>query len=936
MTHGILAQPPTLLERDTETERLGAALAAARAGHGGMVAIEGPAGAGKTALLAAVEADAIAVGFDVRVARASELECDFAFGGARQLLVMPEPADTAALNGSARAVAPVLAPSGAGLEPPPAFAVLDGLTAMLGTLADRQPVVLLIDDAHWLDAPTVRWLDYLRGRLGRLRVLVVITVREAAVREPSAPLHRLLGDPQIELWSAAPLSTSAIGVLLETRLGAPPAPALVAGCAEATAGNAFAVCELIAALELDGPDRDAAAGRLTRRVPGTIARSIRSRLSRLDADAVRVAQVLAVLGDRAPLHRVATLANLTPARTSAMADLLAAADLILAERPLACVHPLVRSALEEDLAPGARAHLHAAAAAHLAAEDAEPEAVAAHLLRCETVGSADTVEHLRSAAAVALQQGAPDTAVVYLSRAWAEPPGAEHRVDVLHELGRAELLARAPAGLGHLADALDRASDPVTRARIGVDLFDGMTFVGRWRDALRLVGGLRDELGALDPPVALALEMRSALGLIERDSGHDGEELRRVEALARATPDARPLLLLIALVLALHGDRCGEVPTLVAEGLDGERFLAEHGADSMLAVHAVDALVFVDALPAAGVVAEALCADAARRGLVLGAVAGRTHRGLVSLRAGRLGPAERDLRDALTTARGHELHFTLPFVCAYLAEALAARGRHDAAMEVLASVPAAALEFANPAAATLLGARGAIHLAGGRRVAAIADLRACGARHAEMGSRNPVVAPWRSVLALALAPDARDEADSLVAEELSLARGAGIARGIAVALRAGAQLAGGEDAVELLEEAAVVLADSPASLERVRTLADLGAALRRAGRVTDARERLREALDGASRCGATALAAGITDELHIAGARPRGPWLTGVEALTPSERRVARLAARGLTNNEIATELVITPKTVKHHLGAVYRKLDVTTRHELDADKLVS
>ena len=930
MRRETLRPAATLLERDAELERLDVALAAAIAGRGAMVAIEGPAGAGKTALLQGVQARATAAGLDVRVARATELECDFAFGGARQLLATSATVAAAELNGSARAVASVLAPDGVGLDPPPAFAVLHGLTAVLGAVAARRPVALLIDDAHWLDAPTVRWLDYLRARLGELPVLVVLTVREATAQPAAAPLHEVLGDSRIDVWRVPPLSPAAIATLLATRLGAPPGPELVAGCAQATAGNAFAVCELIAALELDGAGQPGAPIEVGQRVPETIARSIRGRLSRLDGDAVGVARALAVLGDGAPLHHVAALARLAPDQAGAMADLLTAADLIVAGRPLAFVHPLVRSAIEDDLAPGARSQLHADAADQLAGEDGDPEAIAAHLLRSDPVGSPDTVRRLRAAAAVALRRGAPDTAIVYLNRAGAEPPAADQRVDVLHDLGRAELLARAPTGVGHLQDALGRATEPVARARIGIDLFDAMTYVGQWRDALHLVGRLREQLGDGDPSLALALEMRAALGLIERDPGVDSGEMRRVEALATSGPAGRPLLLLLALVLALHGERCGEVPALVAKGLDGDRFLAEHTADSMLAVHAVDALVFVDALPAAGAVAEALSADARRRGLVLGAVAGATHCGLVSLRAGRLMAAERDLRDALAGAREHDLLLTLPFVCAYLAETLAEQGRLDEAAAVLASVPAAAVDFANPAASTLLGTRGAVHLARGSRDAAIADLRACGARLTEMGAENPLVVPWRSRLALALAAEGAEEANALLADELACAHRAGVARGVGVALRAQAQLAGGEASIELLQAAVAALRDSPAVLEQARTLAELGAALRRTGRVADARAALREALDGASRCGARALAAAITSELHVAGARPRGPWLTGVPALTPSELRVARLAARGLTNNEIAAELVITPKTVKHHLGAVYRKLDIATRAQLD------
>lgn len=925
---------PRLLERDGEITQLSAALAEASEGRGRLVAIEGPAGTGKTALLEFAYRQALAEGADARLARGTELEGEFAFGGARQLLSVCRDGD---LTGAAQVILPVLATADRASDPPPAFAVLNGLTALVAALASERTLVLLIDDAHWLDAPTVRWLDHLRARVAEMRLLIVVAVRPMAAQQLDHPLHRLLGDPRLQHRSLAPLSESAVAHLLEARLGHPPAPSLVVSCARATAGNAFAVCELIASLELDeiaslelddgwsnAPDQ------LSPRVPSAIARSIRARLSRLEADAVGVARALAILGDGAPLHRVAALAGLPGRRAGLMADVLAGAELIASSQPLVFVHSLVRSAIEEDLGWGERSAQHAAAADLLAEEDADPEEVAAHLLRCDPIGDPSTVEGLRNAARLALSRGAPDTAATYLSRAHAEPPPADQRVAVLHELGRAELLARAPASLGHLESALARAGDPVTAARIGRDLFDGMSVSGRWSEALALVHELRDALGDSDPALALGLEMRHAFSLIEDGTGDDSLELSRIEALGHHQPGAGALLLLVALALALRSERCGEVAALVSAGLDGGRFLAEHTADSIFAVHGIDALVFVDALDAATRLAESLCDDARRRGLVLGAVAGATHRGLASLRAGRLTEAESDLREALASAIENELGFTLPFVVAYLAESLAEQGRLDEAVTVLSLVPEALPEVSNAAAATLLSARGAIGLAVGRHGPAVTDLRACGAHLGRMGATNPLVAPWRSTLARALPLPDRDEAEALVAEELRLARSAGQARGIGVALMAQARLAPGTATVSLLEEAVDVLVDSPAALERTKALTALGIALRRSGQTADGRRYLRQALDLASRCDATGLGAHITTELHIAGARPRGPWLTGARALTPSELRVARLAARGLSNPQIASELVITPKTVKHHLGAVYRKLEITRRAELD------
>ncbi|MGH2985564.1 MAG: helix-turn-helix transcriptional regulator, partial [Solirubrobacterales bacterium] len=141
--------------------------------------------------------------------------------------------------------------------------------------------------------------------------------------------------------------------------------------------------------------------------------------------------------------------------------------------------------------------------------------------------------------------------------------------------------------------------------------------------------------------------------------------------------------------------------------------------------------------------------------------------------------------------------------------------------------------------------------------------------------------------------------------------------------------ASSDEGPELLRESERVLAPSPARLEHARTLVELGAALRRAGRRRDARDPLRRGLDLARGGGALLLAERAQVELRASGARPRRLRLTGIESLTPSERRVAELAAGGLTNREVAERLYVTKKTVETHLGHVYRKLEITSRKEL-------
>ena len=133
----------------------------------------------------------------------------------------------------------------------------------------------------------------------------------------------------------------------------------------------------------------------------------------------------------------------------------------------------------------------------------------------------------------------------------------------------------------------------------------------------------------------------------------------------------------------------------------------------------------------------------------------------------------------------------------------------------------------------------------------------------------------------------------------------------------------------MLREAVATLEGSEARLDHAHALVDLGAALRRAGKRTEARERLAEGLELADRCGATALVDMAEAELRAAGARPRRRALSGVASLTPSELRVAEMAAEGMMNKEIAQALFVTLRTVEMHLSNAYGKLEISSRDQL-------
>ena len=198
---------------------------------------------------------------------------------------------------------------------------------------------------------------------------------------------------------------------------------------------------------------------------------------------------------------------------------------------------------------------------------------------------------------------------------------------------------------------------------------------------------------------------------------------------------------------------------------------------------------------------------------------------------------------------------------------------------------------------------------------------------ADFAATSPGVTTWRSTAALAhLALGQADRAEELAAGDLKDARRIGITRIVIRDLRVLGLVAGGDRGIELLTEAVRLGEEHQTRLEYVHALVGLGGALRRANQRAAAREPLRKALELSHRGGATVLFERARTELAASGARPRRAMLTGVDSLTPSEHRVAELAARGLTTRPMAQSLFVTPKTVEFHLRHIYQKLDVSSR----------
>jgi DNA-binding CsgD family transcriptional regulator len=227
-------------------------------------------------------------------------------------------------------------------------------------------------------------------------------------------------------------------------------------------------------------------------------------------------------------------------------------------------------------------------------------------------------------------------------------------------------------------------------------------------------------------------------------------------------------------------------------------------------------------------------------------------------------------------------------------------------------------------------ARARLRLEQHRHDDAIRELRSLGDNIEALQIENSAFYDWRPYLALALhAAGRRDEALSVALEALDRARAWGARQSIGAALRALGLVEGGASGEKLLREAVEVLRDSQWRLEYAKALVELGAALRRGNKRADSRDLLRQGLELAHKLGASALEERAQTELSATGARPRRLMLSGLESLTPSERRVAEMAAENLTNKDIAQALFVTPKTVEVHLSSVYRKLEISSRAQL-------
>src|SRR4051794_28187645 len=344
-----------LLERDAELDSIDRLAESARTGSGRCLVVEAAPGLGKSRLVAAAQNRAAEAGMLVAHARCSELESEFSFGAALQLFepLLSEvgPGEREALlSGAAALTEPLFEQRARDQDDDHTFSVFHGLHWLAAGLAERAPLLIALDDAHWCDLPTLRFALYLLQRLDELPIAVLVTTRPNEQGDQAKLTRRIARHRLADVTHPDPLSDEAVSLLVRHAFGEAADDLFCSACAGATGGNPFYLSQLIdAAVDERIEPRAAAAARLSELGAESVADGVLSRLDALPGDCELVAAAVAVLGDGASLNQVAAVAELEPHETAACADTLATAGILDPGVPIGFSHPIVRSAIYSRL-----------------------------------------------------------------------------------------------------------------------------------------------------------------------------------------------------------------------------------------------------------------------------------------------------------------------------------------------------------------------------------------------------------------------------------------------------------------------------------------------------------------------------------------------------------------------------------------------------------
>jgi tetratricopeptide (TPR) repeat protein len=871
------AASASLWERDEEVATLKEAIAALRAdaaSSGSLLVFSGEAGLGKTALLAEARRIAESSGCAVWSARGGETVTSVPFNVVRQLL---QPALVSLLPEEAREylgdwydiAGPALGITEPGERQPDPQGVCDGLVAAVRRLAKRDwPLVLLIDDTHWADQETLRWLAAFAERLEDLSVLVVVARRPGGVSGDSARLLDAVAAAARPVATLNALTPAAAAGLTRATLGEHADAPFCREVWAVTGGNPYETVELLAKVqdsELEPAEGSAAELRdLNRSARG---RGLVARLEGLGVDATRFAWAAAILGTGISLDLAAQLAGMQDDEALRCAELLGAARILtrtqstngqVPDGDLEFVHPLIATAVYRSIPDALRTAMHGQAAWAVTESGRGAAAASRHLLEVHPDDDPELVEQMREAAGEHLAVGAPDAARRCLERALAEPPLPEVHARVLYELGCATLLTAPSTTIGHLRAALER---PGLEDEMRVDavfrLSQALLHNNQLDEAVRTVDA---EVARLAPgPARLRLQavhyMWEGIHAGEERSGHSRGLAELVKTCTGRDNSERALLILRGFDAMTRGENAEEVLELCDRALVNGRLApglgwtdTEWGVELLLMLGS--AYAYADRLDRA----ESLFSEALRAYVKAGWSGGHlslanAYLGLAHRRRGRLADAEHYQRESLRLAervgRGLPLYWSA--TCG-LIDTLLARGHIQEAAEI-----ADRYGFAPPYPSTIVlpdtrSVRGRLLLAAGRAKEGINELEAAEKAATARGHHNTVLAPWAFDLAKALATEDPARAAALAADARRQAERFGTDTAIGEALRCAAALETGQRAVRLAAQAVTYLEASPCQYEHAAARVEYGIAARSASEIN-------KGLTLAHSCGADGLAA---------------------------------------------------------------------------------
>ncbi|WP_030560794.1 ATP-binding protein [Streptomyces aureocirculatus] len=860
-----------LWERETELAAIEGAvtdLCSGRTNRGGLLVFSGEAGIGKTALLAEARRIAQDRAATVWVARGGETLKEVPFNVVRHLLqpalISLTPEETREYLGDWYDIAgPALGITEPGSGRPDPQAVCDGLVDVVTRLAGvHWPLVLIVDDAHWADQETLRWLAAFVERLDDLPVLVVVGHRPGEANGDSA-VHlagiRSAARPTTVLRALTP---DAAAGLTRATLGEHADAPFCREVWAVTGGNPYESVELLAKVqdsEIEPVESSAAELRdLNRSARG---RGLVDRIQELGTDVTQFAWAAAILGSAISVELAASLIPMPLADAERCAERLAAARIVTSgEMGLEFVHPLIASEVYRSMPSATRTAFHGRAAWAVTRSGRGAAAASPHLLEVIPDDDPELVAQLRQAAAEHLAVGAPDAARRCLERALREPPRPGVHARVLYELGCATLLTSPVTTIGHLREALSMTGlSQELRVDAVCRLSQALVHNDELGEGLRVI----DEEAARLPDGTHRLRLRAVHFMWE--GIHAGEEdspgrSRRLAALAGPLTGRdnaeRALLILRAFDAMTRGENAEEVVELCDRALVNGRLAPGLGWTDAewsfeLRLMLGSSYAFADRLDRA----ESLFTEGVKAYETAGWSGGHlalahAFLGYVYRRRGRLRDAEKSLRESLRLAErvgqgGLPMHWE---AASMLIDTLLARGHAEEAKSVADQygfAPASASTIYVPDA---MSVRGRLLLALGHTEEGRNELEATAKALTARGQYNTVLAPWAYDLARALAHEDPRRAADLVRDARVQAERFGTDTAIGEAVRCAAGLASGTRAVALYAKAVTYLEASPCAYEHAVARVEYGIA---AGDV----DAVQRGLALARACGADGLAA---------------------------------------------------------------------------------